>query len=170
MSRRPFNFRQQGVIPDTSNEEQRSYIFACIQAKEKEFGICVTHLDDKRERVRLAQLKWLLEKLSQHPIPHLLVGDLNALRRSDYTDEKWAEITLQREKANRNLEPPSDEVIQWLENRQYTTLVRFSPTCPHGTRIDYIWQSVTFSLRPQTATTEPFNGSDHSAVVMTFQL
>ncbi|KAL6063495.1 TNFR-Cys domain-containing protein [Balamuthia mandrillaris] len=103
------------------------------------FVVCCTHLDHRSERRRLAQLRLLSEKLAEAfqpprsssssegephqrhqrtkpPIlerPHLLVGDLNALRREDYHEEEWRRLQMVRE--HNRWEPVRSDVVTWLQ-------------------------------------------------------
>ena len=54
--------------------------------------VAVTHLDHMVEAERRAQAAHILRELSadEGPSAQLLLGDLNALRRDDYTAEQWA--------------------------------------------------------------------------------
>lgn len=67
--------------------------------------VAVTHLDHISEEQRAMQLEHVLEALQAGSHPALLVGDMNALTRSDYRDEEWAALE-ERHAANKwALEP-----------------------------------------------------------------
>ena len=71
-----------------------------IQFQEwKNFHLLVTHLDafDNTEQTRLLQIKQILNYMKEKNIQEssLLLGDLNSLLQSDYTEEEWKEIKKQ---------------------------------------------------------------------------
>jgi hypothetical protein len=93
--------------------------------------------------------------------PHLLLGDLNALHRADYTSERWQEIHDVR--AAGSWELPRTSLTNWLLSPGAATGgdggsvseggagyvdarvcgtarvdTAVEPTCHYGTRIDYI--------------------------------
>lgn len=117
-------------------------------------SIVGTHLDDRREDVRVAQLEALLARLATREArtPCVLAGDLNALRAADYTPAQLADIARAREQAGR--EPPRDDVVRMLDARGFVDAARRRPasegpleplpaplarTCWAGTRIDMVW-------------------------------
>jgi len=54
------------------------------------FTVAVTHLDHMSEEQRQIQLAHVVETLQAGQHPTVLVGDMNALTRSDYTDQQWS--------------------------------------------------------------------------------
>mmetsp|Transcript_154527 Transcript_154527/g.495354 ORF Transcript_154527/g.495354 Transcript_154527/m.495354 type:complete len:321 (+) Transcript_154527:17-979(+) len=61
----------------------------CVQ-----FAVLATHWDHIAESERLVQATHVLDfaKDSTGGLPHLLEGDLNAMKRSDYTPDEWAAL------------------------------------------------------------------------------
>lgn len=58
--------------------------------QEQPLSIACTHLDHMTEAARRTQMRHVIRELKQLGHPHLLVGDLNALTRADYSDGEWA--------------------------------------------------------------------------------
>jgi endonuclease/exonuclease/phosphatase family metal-dependent hydrolase len=74
-----------------------------------------THLDFRKEQLRLAQLEQIMALIEQHGNtnkPHLLVGDLNSLSRTDYSEEIWQELGIYRQQ--QRWEPPLSQVTDRL--------------------------------------------------------
>lgn len=72
---------------------------ATEHSPKKLLTVAVTHLDHISEHQRNTQLSHLLDVLSPIANRTLVVGDLNALTRSDYAEEEWATLE-DRAKAN----------------------------------------------------------------------
>jgi len=69
--------------------------------------VAVTHLDHVDEKHRATQAQSVLKALAHEKDDHiLLLGDLNALRRSDYDDEAWTH--LERRNEINGWSPPAD--------------------------------------------------------------
>jgi len=165
LSKLPLSGKAQGVLASPDGRcEKRSFIFATINLETHNVGICTTHLDDRQETWRQFQLNDLLNHTRN--IPHLLVGDFNALKRDDYDDEELEKIQFSR--SLNKLEPAKFDLIDSLTKKQeYQTPVPFSPTCNYRTRIDYIWQSKDFPLSGKGDTINN-TFSDHSAVMVDY--
>lgn len=67
--------------------------------------VAVTHLDHISEEQRVVQVQHVVETLQASSYPSILLGDLNALTRSDYKDEEWS--TLGRRAAENNWTLPA---------------------------------------------------------------
>lgn len=67
--------------------------------------VAVTHLDHIDEGQRAVQMDHILEALGPNRHRSLLVGDLNALSRSDYTAEEWG--ALEARAASQQWAPPT---------------------------------------------------------------
>lgn len=126
----------------------------------------VTHLDHKTEDQRLLEVEQLLR--CKLPPQHVLLADLNSLKRIDYTDEAWKAITDVRR--SNGWELPSTSVIERLLNEAgYVDTVPVSgPTCHFNTRVDYILLSsgMKATATPHKANVQE-NQSDHTIVVIT---
>lgn len=119
-----------------------------------------THLDHHEESNRTAQL----EQLRLHAqatwgcleaAPMLLLGDLNALRRADYSDAQWTELETRR--FNNGIESVTDltDALErptqsggwgWSDCRAVAlrdggTVTGELATSVYGARVDYVWAS-----------------------------
>merc|ERR1712176_1182752 len=74
--------------------------------------VAVTHLDHINEDQRNIQLRHVLEVLGNKRNRSMLVGDLNALTRSDYADEEWA--TLEERAAANGWSGPASGCLKQL--------------------------------------------------------
>jgi hypothetical protein len=124
--------------------------------------VVCTHLDAYQESTRLIQLRQLRSHLpaslrkAEEPQqePMFLLGDFNALRRRDYSDEEWETLCEQRSKAmigsptatTDTLEagPTAEEAGPWRLTDCAAAAVaggRTGPTATsvYGARVDYIW-------------------------------
>ena len=131
-------------------------------------AIYVVHLEDRNEEKRVNQVKKLQEWIdsSEGKLPHIIVGDFNALTRADYTDEYFAKIDSTRKKYK--VEDASFEVTDILKSN-YIDIFKVChsnvkdvdlATSHYGTRVDYIWLSKDFS---ELVNTDLFIGSQETA-------
>jgi endonuclease/exonuclease/phosphatase family metal-dependent hydrolase len=106
------------------------------------FHLSVTHLDHISEDVRLKQYEQIYQHLD-FKISNIFMGDFNALRVKDYSNEKWKNIEKVRKE--KNWELPQTELIQNVEKDFLdvwsTCEKEILPTCRFDTRIDYIFVS-----------------------------
>ncbi|CAF1151144.1 unnamed protein product [Rotaria sp. Silwood1] len=138
----------------------------------------VTHLDHLNEDDRLMQIK----EFSPHSHNiNVLVGDMNALTRNDYSDKYFHEIvTGKREKAG--WEMPRFELTQLLTDtwgfqdafRHVNPKLKDEQvaTCPYGTRIDYIFLHPLSNdewLLKECFIIDTHQATDHHAIVATFE-
>lgn len=110
--------------------------------------IACTHLDHIIENERVMQLAHVVESLHQIA-PHgavALLGDLNALTRSDYSTEEWG--ALQRHNRKKGWAPPSYGCLDLLSQQGFSDCCEQAPgSSAHWTahvahpryRIDYVW-------------------------------
>lgn len=149
--------------------EARSFVSITVAVDGIPLTIYNTHLDDRREETRIQQARILLSQLDQSR-PHIIVGDLNALRRVDYSDAEVTAIAEKRKnaKTREKLEDPKFELLQELEQRHYISSIPFAITCEHGTRIDYILLNECAKQQFTTtdARTIPTEATDHSMITM----
>ncbi|KAJ7551861.1 hypothetical protein O6H91_06G032800 [Diphasiastrum complanatum] len=119
-----------------------------------------THLDHLDEDWRLKQVQSLTEDTKGYP--HILVGDLNSLKKSDYSKERWTEIAKVREE-NGKLAPKDAVMEKLLKEKGYIDSVSAAGeeddvitvpngqmvqgTCKYGTRLDYILASPLLPYR-----------------------
>lgn len=93
-------------LPGDSNLGERYVIESIVDAPgDVSFRLFATHLDvfDETENTRAIQVRKIIELAKQRRsegdgLPHVLAGDLNALRRKDYSDVRWACIVRHDQK------------------------------------------------------------------------
>lgn len=140
-------------LPPSELGEARSAAVADIETEGGSFRAIATHLDHLSEECRLIQARHLAEDASLDLSRSLLLGDLNALTRGDYTKATWEKVMGQRAAAG--LSPAAADLTDWLlqglgfedahaaRPRPY----EFTPTCSYSTRVDYILVGPRCSLR-----------------------
>lgn len=137
-----------------------------------QFTVVVTHLDHRSEPQRLRELATLLNCVPK--TPHILLGDFNALKRSDYTDKAWEAIATVRRQ--NQWEAPRTDVVEQLEAQGYLDVLplrqpNIEPTSRFNTRVDYIFVSPELEHTVQSCyvADSPINRSDHKPIVMTIK-
>jgi len=148
-----------------SGQETRSVVGGCMKIAEKSLHLYCTHLDDRLESTRVKQIQDLHSVVPS--TPHIILGDFNALRKDDYTDEQWKKISVQRENAAK--EKPVTELMELIEsNYKYNCWGENKSTCKYGTRIDYIFGSEACSKILQVTKSQVLetDASDHSIVIV----
>ena len=139
----------------------------------------VTHLDHLNEDDRLEQIKYFQ--------PHeenidILMGDMNALTRDDYSDNYFHEMVVQRREQSFWEKPRFDLTQLIREKWNYQDAFQLANsqlkdeqvvTCAYGTRIDYIFVQPHVSDRwnlTECSIIDTKGATDHNAVVAEFQL
>jgi endonuclease/exonuclease/phosphatase family metal-dependent hydrolase len=86
------------TLPTTSWHEQRSVVACRLTLPGREQGdadrpldVYATHLDHMNEDVRMHQLLQMVEIVDKNR-PHLIIGDLNAFYKADYSPTHWKRI------------------------------------------------------------------------------
>eukprot|EP01045_Picozoa_sp_COSAG04_P000992 COSAG04_NODE_29_length_36122_cov_73.422619_14_plen_202_part_00 len=79
--------------------------------------VAVTHLDHISEAERRVQLEHVVSRLPPS-VTTVVMGDLNALTRSDYTDGEWA--ALERRNAEAGWDPPAAGCLSLLSAVGFT--------------------------------------------------
>jgi endonuclease/exonuclease/phosphatase family metal-dependent hydrolase len=145
-------------------------------------GISVVgvHLDHRRETVRCAQLRRLLDDILGLG-PHVVAGDLNAIDPDDSPAERFEEI--ERVRARHGLEPSSSDVVSALRSAGYVDAARargevgplpeaLRSSCHAGTRVDHVWLDAALAKRAAVvAVAVPdVDASDHRPVVVDLEL
>ena len=77
-----------------------------------------THLDHMTEENRLEEVHRLLETMegkSGDQVPYIVVGDFNALRRQDYSEEEWD--TIKEIRSRNSISAPCFEVVDVLSDK-----------------------------------------------------
>ncbi|XP_044494657.1 uncharacterized protein LOC123217634 [Mangifera indica] len=148
LSRWPIKrWRVQKIFDDTDFRNVLKATIDVPQAGEVNFHC--THLDHLDENWRMKQIKAIIQS---NEAPHILVGGLNSLDKTDYSSERWADIVKYYEEMGKPT--PKVEVIKFLKSKQYTDAKDFAGecepvvmiakgqsvqgTCKYGTRVDYI--------------------------------
>jgi len=128
------------------------------------FNIFVTHLEHISEKVRLQQMGEVIQIISNWEKTsndlelkngHLLLGDLNTMRKKDYSQQHWDKIvTLRKERKwiEDDSPEPLEQVIPFLEHKEYKDCWlevgkgEFFTAWTHNPlmRIDYIFCSKYF--------------------------
>lgn len=189
LSRHPLDAVE--ATPITSgHEERRCALAATVIAPGGPFDVCATHLDPGYEVTRLSQVERLAEAMPRRAPGHLVMGDFNALRLTDYPPSALETVRAMR--ADNGREGPRGDVIERMDALGYVDTLRLaragdlasyaaslaSPlpddaraTCWAGTRIDYVWASRTFLERHavRSAARVESDASDHSAVLVEFE-
>lgn len=130
------------------------------------FYVCLTHLDHINEKERLRQVDILINFLQAEKIfnePHVIMGDFNTYRRSDYTEQEWKNIEDER-KAN-SWTMPCEGVVHVMDKHyldcsdgKFTAHVK-DPKY----RIDYFW---TRNLTISKTKTLNIELSDHYPILL----
>ena len=178
------------VVLDVRGAELRSAVMAVLDTPRGPLGVCATHLDHEQEESRMAQLGQLLAATAGLPAETILLGDLNALRPTDYARYRWAEIAAVR--ARNYWEEPRGELVATLDTHGWIDLPRLAlagdlsrygdqlaqsmppslaQTCRFATRVDYAWASAGLAATLATVHVEVLAtaASDHRPVVVTLE-
>lgn len=122
----------------------------------KEIHLYVTHFDHMDENIRLCQLEKLMEIIKEESellykgesFTHFILGDFNALTKSDYTPKELERIADVRTKTK--WEPPKFELMDTFNKLGYHDIVgdylkvkgiHVPLTSRFNTRVDYILAS-----------------------------
>jgi endonuclease/exonuclease/phosphatase family metal-dependent hydrolase len=162
-------------LPPSRFGEPRSAAVARLGVGDGSALFAATHLDHTAEADRLAQLRHLFEEERLDSTACVLMGDLNALTRADYDEDAWARVASARELAG--LPPPVHDLTDWLRGElrfqdahdARPAGAAFAPTCPYGTRVDYVLLGEHCPLRPVEGTYRVLDAigpglTDHDAV------
>jgi len=162
------------MLKDGQNKKAALEVTLRCRSNNSQLTLFVTHLDHKTEPQRLAELKALLKipKPQQHP--HLLLGDFNALKRSDYTESEWEHIAQVRKASG--WESPKVELVETLERVGcYVDLLGTNtelvvPTSRFDTRVDYIFATADVVCQAASVVVSPLNESDHKPIVVRIKI
>jgi endonuclease/exonuclease/phosphatase family metal-dependent hydrolase len=163
------------LLKDGTNKKAALQVtLTLLDKSERTLTLLVTHLDHRTEPNRLTELSMLLKFATNlSATPHLLMGDFNALKRSDYTDADWNEIARVRRESN--WEAPYVDVIENIEKAGYVDLLAthqqsIIPTSRFKTRVDYIFASNGITTDQSSVIVSDLNQSDHKPVVTTIKI
>lgn len=113
-----------------------------INENNEKIIVMLTHLDHLHEDNRISQLRELNPYLQN---VDFLIGDFNSLNPEDYSKNGYEKINKQRLAAR--LERARNEVIDMIKSFDFNINPFISPTCPYGTRVDYIFYKRSFMGR-----------------------
>lgn len=141
-------------------------------------NFAVTHLDYLNEDDRLAQMSTFAPHRTN---TNILMGDMNAITREDYSDQYYREIVYGKREETRWELPRFDLIRSITETFGFRDAFReMNPdakdelvaTCPYGTRIDYIFYRPivddSWTLR-RCSLVDTLRYTDHKAVLAEFQ-
>ncbi|KOO33948.1 endonuclease exonuclease phosphatase family protein [Chrysochromulina tobinii] len=137
------------------------------------FELLCVHLDHRTEEHRLGQLEAVrgataltAERRGGPLAGSLLLGDLNALTRDDYTAEAWERVAAVR--SENGWEPPKCAVTRGAAAARDGSLVG---TCRFDTRIDYVYADESFSRnwRLRSCAHVATTATDHKLVIVEFE-
>jgi len=154
-------------------KQERTLCSGSITIGNKAIRIFCTHLDMAYESVRLKQLDQILPHIDQN-IPHLILGDFNALCQSDYSDEDWENLKAVR--AKNRWEAPKTDLYKKLMDLGYTDSFpgrdhtsKVATVWAH-TRIDWILWSSKLPANVNSYNVLDTDASDHLPVVVKLQI
>lgn len=136
--------------------------------------VFVTHLDHRTEPQRMSEVNALLKITALVKTPHVILGDFNALRRSDYTDDEWN--TIARVRKESNWEAPRVDVTSTMEQSGYVDVLAMHngrdivPTSRFNTRVDYIYATKDITSISSAVVVSELNKSDHKPVVAVIKI
>lgn len=151
-----------------------------------ELHLHCTQLDHLDEGWRMKQVMSLMSG-DKDDTPHILIGGLNSLDTTDYSEERWKDIVKFHE--DKGKPTPKGEVMKLLKAKGYTDAKHFAGdcesvvviakgqevqgTCKYGTRVDYILASsnAPYKFVPRSYAVVSSKGtSDHHVVKVDIQL
>jgi endonuclease/exonuclease/phosphatase family metal-dependent hydrolase len=133
-------------------ESQKIYVFY------------VTHLNHLDEEQRLQEWNNIMKKIT-HQQDYIIMGDFNALKRSDYTDSEWEKIINVR--VINKWELPQTRLLELIEKDHIDLWSVFGtpkPTSRFNTRIDYIIASGNSTYNVKCIDRIETDSSDHHCV------
>lgn len=182
ISRYPFSQHENYLSNHRARGGNRSILRFQLQSDDHSFvhnrNFAVTHLDHLNEDDRLAQMV-TFAPLQMNT--HILMGDMNAITREDYTDQYFKETVYGKRKQTGWELPRFD--LTHLITKTYGFRDAFremnsnakdqdAATCPYGTRIDYIFFRPIADdhwLLRQCFIVDTLKYTDHKAVFATFE-
>ena len=123
-----------------SNKNERFTPLIINLKKNKAVFVTNVHLNYQHEHIRKEELSDILEKIDSYTkeYPSILLGDFNALTKSDYSEKEWGKISRIRKYGKWEL--PVHELTDELKKEWYDCGSKDKhKTCRYDTRIDYIY-------------------------------
>ena len=96
-----------------------------VTVKVQGFYLTCLHLTAKKEETRLRQLGKVRDQLSQKGVwglgkMHIFAGDFNSLTKEDKSEEGWAQVKVDRENSNTELEEPKFDVAASMAQKNFS--------------------------------------------------
>lgn len=182
ISRYPFSQHENYISTHHARGGDRSILRFQLESDDHSFvhnrKFAVTHLDHMNEDDRLAQMT----TFAPHEIDtNILMGDMNAVTREDYSDRYYKDIVYGKRKKT-GWELPRFDLIRLITNSygfrdafremNPTANDQHVATCPYGTRIDYIFFRPVADecwMLKQCFMVDTLQYTDHQAVYATFE-
>jgi endonuclease/exonuclease/phosphatase family metal-dependent hydrolase len=162
MSRYPITYQKVISLGKDPIKKLNRYALKCTIdiGKKKPLNILLTHLDvfDETEDTRLAQITSIIEKIDT---TYLIMGDLNSLRKDDYTDKEW-KLLVDNDK-KRCVETQT-KVTDYIESNDFKitdSCYYFSVSVWSMRRVDYIYIGTTFPHNISDTNLYVTDTSDH---------
>eukprot|EP00005_Dracoamoeba_jomungandri_P011224 CAMPEP_0174268694 /NCGR_PEP_ID=MMETSP0439-20130205/38315_1 /TAXON_ID=0 /ORGANISM="Stereomyxa ramosa, Strain Chinc5" /LENGTH=309 /DNA_ID=CAMNT_0015357023 /DNA_START=143 /DNA_END=1072 /DNA_ORIENTATION=+ len=108
-------------VIETDDAEERPLLGVTLLAKKTafKFSVFCVHLDHQHESTRMIQVGKILKSINKNgEDKHILMGDFNSLKRSDYNDKQWQRLISYN--TEREWEPPSSDIISFLSGVGYS--------------------------------------------------
>lgn len=176
-------FSSEEVGSEVEDFQRRNIVRIAVELKDRpeELHVFCLHIDHIQERVRLRQLQEFFEKcISKYSDSPLIVcGDFNAIRKDDYTEEKFSWLCEYRK--TRGWEPSYEDVVNFMNDQRFVDVWKMmnlrkrdnevvsSQNIP--TRIDYIFVNYKFLEIFHISSCDIDRNptiSDHFPIIMTF--
>jgi endonuclease/exonuclease/phosphatase family metal-dependent hydrolase len=143
----------------------------------EEIRVGLTHLDPADEELRVLQVQTAIPLLFNGNKEHLFLGDFNALKRDDYTDDYWKKLRKFNE--NNGWTSPKIETLKYLMKQDYEDC--FTKCGMEGElltcwtdnqvyRVDYILMSKEWKYKCKTCKRFDSYESDHFPVYADFEI
>jgi exonuclease III len=163
-----FTFVSKFTFIISYNKTKKSLFKVVLKKNNTYITIYVTHLNNVSESKRLQEWK-IIQSFIDITENHYILGDFNALTKSDYTDNEWLNIASIRKLSNWEI-PTNELTLKILE--EYHDCVKekgiIKSTSRYNTRIDYIYtKQIDLVHHAEILNIE---GSDHKPVICDVQL
>ncbi|KAG0468514.1 hypothetical protein HPP92_017842 [Vanilla planifolia] len=89
-----------------------------------EVSLYCTHLDHLNEEWRMKQISAILRSSNGH---HILVGCLNALDKTDYSEDRWNDVVKYSEQSGKPR--PKTELMRFLKGKRYIDAKDYAGEC-----------------------------------------
>lgn len=118
-----------------------------LLAQDSKFYLYIAHLDafDNTENTRKRQMEIILRNMEQNRTKSLLVGDLNSLDKSIYSELDW--INILKEDLKRNVTTQT-QVTDLIKLKKFKDLIKKEENCScwNNRKVDYAITSIDTNL------------------------